>query len=466
MTSTINNGIPFVPENAIDPAAGLNMALNQIDPLLQLAVVSVGTNTPPGSPANGARYIVGTAPTGAWAGRANQVAQWLDGAWRFFTTARYALNLADGLWYVRQASAWVSLSGGAPTWGSITGTLSAQTDLQSALDGKVGTGDSRLTDAREWTAETVPQAEAETGTTTTRRAWTAQRVRQAIASWWLTASTAFGRSLATATDAAAGRTALSVREQLTADRTYFVRTDGSDANTGLANTAAAAFLTIQKAIDTAAALDLDVFNVTIRCTGAFTTGATLKSLVGSGLVHIRGDASNLTGFVLSTTNSDCFSMGAGGYAGTYELSFMRLQTASSGVAVRGFGGGGSVIYGNIDFGPCANGHLLAAAGQSFRVSGPITISGSTSAHIFAAAGGAINEANQTITITGSPNFSSAFAVASRAGSIAIASNTYVGGATGARYRADLNGAIFTGGAGETYLPGSSAGVLTTGGQYA
>lgn len=41
--------------------------------------------------------------------------------------------------------------------------------------------DSRLSDAREWTADTVSQTEAQTGTATTRRAWTAQRVAQAIA---------------------------------------------------------------------------------------------------------------------------------------------------------------------------------------------------------------------------------------------------------------------------------------------
>ena len=44
--------------------------------------------------------------------------------------------------------------------------------------------DGRLSNSREWTATTVTQAEAETGTATTRRAWTSQRVRQAIASWW------------------------------------------------------------------------------------------------------------------------------------------------------------------------------------------------------------------------------------------------------------------------------------------
>jgi hypothetical protein len=51
-----------------------------------------------------------------------------------------------------------------------------------------GTGDfataAQGTDAREWTAATIEQAEAEAGTATTRRAFTAQRVFQAIAAWW------------------------------------------------------------------------------------------------------------------------------------------------------------------------------------------------------------------------------------------------------------------------------------------
>ena len=58
------------------------------------------------------------------------------------------------------------------------------TGLQGALDGKVGTDDARLGNSREWSAETISQAEAEAGTATTRRAFTAQRVFQAIAAWW------------------------------------------------------------------------------------------------------------------------------------------------------------------------------------------------------------------------------------------------------------------------------------------
>lgn len=121
--SSANNNIPLVPENTIDPAAGLNESINVIDALVQLLVVSVGLNTPPGSPAVGSRYIVGTSPTGAWSGQANKLARWLDGTWSFFN-ARYALNVADGLWYVRPSTTWGVLpggGGGSASWSTLSG---------------------------------------------------------------------------------------------------------------------------------------------------------------------------------------------------------------------------------------------------------------------------------------------------------------------------------------------------------
>ncbi|WP_425056624.1 hypothetical protein, partial [Pseudomonas abyssi] len=87
----------------------------------------------------------------------------------------------------------------------------------AALAGKVGTGDGRLTDAREWTATTIDQPEAEAGTATTRRAWTAQRVRQATVAWWNSITSAFGRAFVASADAAAGRTALDLGTFATAN---------------------------------------------------------------------------------------------------------------------------------------------------------------------------------------------------------------------------------------------------------
>lgn len=83
-------------------------------------------------------------------------------------------------------------------------------DIKALYAGKVDTSDARLSDAREWSADTVSQLEAEAGTSTTRRAWTAQRVRQAIAAWWDSVSTAAGRALVGAADAAAQRATLGI----------------------------------------------------------------------------------------------------------------------------------------------------------------------------------------------------------------------------------------------------------------
>lgn len=67
-------------------------------------------------------------------------------------------------------------------WSTITSTPTTLSGY--GITDAVGSADARLTDAREWTAATVGQAEAEAGTATTRRAWTAERVFQAIAAWW------------------------------------------------------------------------------------------------------------------------------------------------------------------------------------------------------------------------------------------------------------------------------------------
>ena len=50
---------------------------------MQLSVKDRDLATPPGSPAEGDRYIVAASPTGAWAGHAADIAVWQDGAWDF-----------------------------------------------------------------------------------------------------------------------------------------------------------------------------------------------------------------------------------------------------------------------------------------------------------------------------------------------------------------------------------------------
>jgi hypothetical protein len=119
--STPNVGIPYVTQGTLDPAAGLNLSLNVIDAMLQTAVIELGRNTPPVSPADGDLYIVGVG-TGAWAGQDDNLARYVaEGAfWQFYEAGvkvNLLLNLDDGGFYTynsTSASAGWVVAGGLP----------------------------------------------------------------------------------------------------------------------------------------------------------------------------------------------------------------------------------------------------------------------------------------------------------------------------------------------------------------
>lgn len=63
--------------------AGNNYNLYIADWMMQPRALDI-LNTPPGSPTQGDGYICGTSPTGAWSGKANQIAIWYSASWYFF----------------------------------------------------------------------------------------------------------------------------------------------------------------------------------------------------------------------------------------------------------------------------------------------------------------------------------------------------------------------------------------------
>ena len=71
-------------------------------------VQSLGANAPPGAPVTGDLYVVGPAPTGAWAGQANNLAQWTGSAWLITAPQRGAtvVSAATGKTYIWSGSAW------------------------------------------------------------------------------------------------------------------------------------------------------------------------------------------------------------------------------------------------------------------------------------------------------------------------------------------------------------------------
>jgi hypothetical protein len=139
---------------------------------LAAGVTGYGTNTPPGGPAANETYIIGSSPTGAWAGNANKVAVYISSVWTFLPasgaigSSQRNLRLggaSSDTFYLWDGSAWTAYAaparlvdhinsidplpqylmrneatsgGGSASWGGITGTLSDQTDLNTALSGK------------------------------------------------------------------------------------------------------------------------------------------------------------------------------------------------------------------------------------------------------------------------------------------------------------------------------------------
>lgn len=262
------------------------------------------------------------------------------------------------------------------------------------------------------------------------------------------------------------------RPMLSGDRTYYVRSDGNDANDGLSNNSAGAFLTIQKAIDVAAGLDSNIYNVTIQVAdGTYNTGLGLiaKSMVGAGRIIIKGNETTPANVVLhcNTTTARAEGLAVRGVTTIYEIRGVKLTSASSAFSPRALEAdqGGVLEFSTINFGSGWAWHARADNYGLTKAIGNYTISGGALAHLVAVNAMVFVQA-VTITLTGTPAFSTAYAYGYQCGSVIGNVCTFDGAATGPRYQAELNGVVNAGGAGASYFPGNAAGSTLTGGQYA
>ena len=254
-----------------------------------------------------------------------------------------------------------------------------------------------------------------------------------------------------------GDTLPGVRELLTAARTYYVRTDGSDSNDGLSNSSVGAFATAQKAIDVVASLDTGIYNVTLSISAGTFGAITLKDPLGSGSVTISGAGASQT--ILDGASVDAVNCGL---SRKYVLSALRMRSSGgSGITCLA---GAAVTISGVDFGSCAAYHLNIAGGTLNGAS--YSVSGGAAVHWYCANGGQIVCAGITLTLSASIAFTTAFAFCNVASFMRVNANTFSGAATGVRYTVANGSVIFVSGAGESYLPGSAAGNVGAGGQYA
>lgn len=115
MSETPNLGLPLLATAQAQKHVTHNEALLALDALVQCAVLDRDLAAPPGSPAEGDRYIVAGSPTGAWAGHAGEVVAFSAGAWSFHEPkAGFLAFVADeAMLLVHDGAAWSPATPGA-----------------------------------------------------------------------------------------------------------------------------------------------------------------------------------------------------------------------------------------------------------------------------------------------------------------------------------------------------------------
>jgi hypothetical protein len=266
-------------------------------------------------------------------------------------------------------------------------------------------------------------------------------------------------------------TTLDFRDVLQANRTYFVRSDGADTNNGLANTAGGAFLTLAHAVAVVTGtLDFNGFTVTIQLGQTSITWTTQFLLsnpwVGGGNLVFDGNSNTLTtssgGDAGSAIRVTCT------LPGVFTFQNVTLTTTAAGGSCLNHQGAGTVTVGTgVTFGATVGRHVWSAGnGQIINLPNNYTISGGAVAHLYASiTGGSMYLSAATVTLTGTPAFSTSFSLTQDGGVVQSFGTTFSGAATGARYSSQANGVIDTFGGGANYFPGNSAGVTGNGGVY-
>jgi len=108
--ATPNIGLPYLETGQSNKEIKHNEALVLLDAAVQARILDKDLTTPPGSPTDGAAYIVAATATGAWAGHETQIAVWFTaaGEWTYLVPhSGWKVFVVDELvFYTFSGSAW------------------------------------------------------------------------------------------------------------------------------------------------------------------------------------------------------------------------------------------------------------------------------------------------------------------------------------------------------------------------
>lgn len=261
------------------------------------------------------------------------------------------------------------------------------------------------------------------------------------------------------------------RIRLAGNTTFYVSPSGSDSNNGL--TSGTPWLTLQHAYNALqATYDLNGFTATVQlANGTYTSGVVASGGVvgasGAASVVFNGNVGSPTSVsvAVSSAGAACYSAGAGAAFTIQNQQLSSTGSGSSNAVAVSPGGVVNVGTGTV-FAACTYAHLFCVLQGSLNITGNYSITGGAQAH-YSSSGALQVGGGVTITLVGTPAFSSAFCLTTTLGLVFFSATnaTFTGSATGVRYVVSGNAVVSTNGAGSTYLPGNSAGSTATGGQY-
>ena len=256
----------------------------------------------------------------------------------------------------------------------------------------------------------------------------------------------------------------------------FVASTGSDSNVG---SAASPFLTLQRAVNVAK----DFVGVGVGCfiyvaSGSYagivysSNGLSFNSSGSSAApaaITISGGYGGGTTTITKGSANGCVTVA--GYGASLTLVGTITFTSTGNALFTDQGGMITLNSASITFGACTLAHLHADRNSMIQIQAGYTVSGNAPAHLETTLRGFIgySEVVMTVTLSGNPVFSTAFAYVQAHGTIYVPSAdiTFTGaaGATTVRFWVRDNSLLETNGGTATYLPGTASGQCTNGGRY-
>ncbi|GKY86352.1 DUF2793 domain-containing protein [Sinisalibacter aestuarii] len=466
--------LPYIQPAQAQKHVTHNEALRLLDALVQLTVVAFGAVTPPSLPVEGEIYALGPGANDAWSGRDGDLAMYVDGAWQFHTPQPGWAAVLAGTTEMRiwDGGDWSGL--GADSFDNLTGVginttadgtnrlavsspatlLSHEGDDHRLKVNKATAGDTAsllFQDGWSGRAEIglAGDDDLHVKVSADGSAWTEALVINAV-----TGAASFPAGIA------------GVAGSLSTNRTYYVRGDGYDGNDGLADTAAGAFRTVQHAVDIAAGLYCGPYTVTIRIgPGTFDEGTRLL-VPGNGNLRL----------VLEGAGYDATTISGSAYGiqitGPCEVTLRNLSVSGASVALWARYGARVFLRGTIQIGTGSARMICADNGAYIEVLNCTLLIGATGSayFLYATAGGYIYLGTGVTVATTAPVSFTATAFANLSATAQVNASQVVwdesaGAISGLRFNANSNGVINTAGGGASYIPGTTAGITATGGQY-